>query len=164
MQPPSKEPEESVKGIWSAYKTLVKIFQRQVSFGHPNHPVDPGYTTPSAGSTDTAHNGLLDNIHGSWVEVEFTSNVIGKVCWHNLDVPVLDINTPNVRWQVFGVFHDRAGAAPQAAPMGVSFHAGAGVVTRNWIVLQLDSPAASRTIDADHPVKVTLFFIPAVRG
>ena len=164
MQPPSKEPEESVKGIWSAYKTLVKIFQRQISFGHPNHPVDPDYTTPNAGSTDTAHNGLLDNIRGSWVEATFSGH--GPVrCYHNLGISKIPVITwkRNVRWFIAGIAHDDSGTNPPASNMTVYWKVNDPVMP-NYIDLRLAWIPTARDVNALHQVKVTLFFIPAVRG
>jgi hypothetical protein len=164
MQPPSKEPEESVGGIWSAYKTLVKIFQRQVSFGHPDHPIDPAHTTPQAGITDVAHNGLLDNINGSWVEVNFTDPGPER-CYHNLGISVVTgVNwNRNVRWFTVGLGHDDFGTDPASSAMTVYWKRG-DPVTANYIDLRLAWTPIVRVVNTFHPLKATLFFIPAVRG
>lgn len=160
MRPHSKEPAKTMDGIWAAYNQLRKIFERNVSFGHPNHPEDAADTT-LAGTAAVNHNGLLDNINGSWVEVEFTTSILGANCYHNLNQPLLV--GPNVRWFVCKIEHDNAGTNPRAAPMCVYYLSGS-VITENSIVLSISYTAAWRTVNADHPIKVTLFFIPAVRG
>jgi hypothetical protein len=164
MQPQSKEAERTVDSIWTHVKNIERIFRRYVSFGHPNHPVDPTYTTPQAGSTAAAHNGLLDNIQGSWAEAVFTDFGPERF-YHNLGVSVVPgvSYRLNVRWLNFGMSHDDAGTAPANSTMTV-YKKVADPVAVNYIDLRLSWLPGARDVDADHPVKVTLFFIPAVRG
>jgi hypothetical protein len=92
-------------------------------------------------------------------------------CTHNLylahpqyAVPVS--GQPNVRWQVFGWMHDGTGAdATTELMLNVWF--GGGTVSANAIALEVSvdvHAAAAPTIDADHPVLISLFFTRATRG
>jgi hypothetical protein len=164
MQPQSKEAEKTVESIWTHVKNIERIFRRYVSFGHPNHPTDPAYTTPQAGTTITAHNGLLDNIQGSWAEGIFTGFGPERF-YHNLNQPVIGgiSYNNNVRWINFGMVHDDSGSAPNNSPMSV-YRRLADPIGVNFIDLRLSWTPVARDVDGDHPVKVTLFFIPAVRG
>jgi hypothetical protein len=164
MQPQSKEAEKTVESIWTHVKNIERIFRRYISFGHPNHPTDPAYTAPQAGTTAAAHNGLLDNIQGSWAEGIFTGFGPERF-YHNLNQPVIagiayDLN---VRWIEFGLSHDDNGTAPNNSSMKVYWRVG-DPVTVNYIDLRIAWTPVARNINADHPAKVTLFFIPAVRG
>ena len=160
MQPRSKESEKTLEGVWSDVEQIKDILRRRVSFGHPNHPVDPTDTT-RAGSTDLVHNGLLDNIYGSWVEGLWTTRLVGFTCWHNLNQPLIGTEL-NVRWVQFGSSHDGAGANPTITPVSLYKH-DLAVITENSIALHV-AAGPGVFIDANHPYRITLFFIPAVRG
>jgi hypothetical protein len=75
-----------------------------VYFGHPANPFEEDDTT-LAGSSATAHNGLIENVRGSWVELEFSALDTAVEAIHNLSIPVINANKPNVRWIVMGVQH-----------------------------------------------------------
>lgn len=163
MQLPDKEPSKTLEGIWSAYHTFRKIFERNVSFGHPNHPIDPTYTAPQAGIQYGAHNGLLDNIQGSWVEVLFSDEGPER-CYHHLHLDVVTAAWDrNVRWLVWGIAHDDAGTAPLNSAINIYWKVG-DAVAANYIDLRIAWVPIARDINAFHQAKVTLFFIPAVRG
>jgi hypothetical protein len=88
-----------------------------IEFGHPGDPYDD-VSTKLAGDNVSphAHNGTLEDIRGSWVEVEFNSTNTLNVATdfnHNLylhdtwyTVPVA--GSPNVRWFVAGWQHSGA--------------------------------------------------------
>ncbi len=67
----------------------------------------------------------------------------------------------NVRWMVMGIKHDGQGAG-DASTISVSYETGdSGSITADSFPLRVY--ANSRTVDDSHPIKITLFFIPAVR-
>jgi hypothetical protein len=93
------------------------VVDRNIEFGEPLDPNDPGSTTLAGGTGAGAHNGTPGNIFGSWVELEVGGQGAELntplVCRHNLflddpeyAVPVA--GSPNVRWSVWGWQHDNA--------------------------------------------------------
>ena len=65
-----------------------RVLDSEVEFGHPHHPTDDQSTARADGAV---HNGVLQNIRGSWVEVEVdTAPGLGAAitCTHNLGVAV----------------------------------------------------------------------------
>jgi hypothetical protein len=139
-----------------------RVVDGRLEFGSPQDPRDPAGT---ALATGTAHNGTILNILGSWVELDVTSQDAPVACVHNLDVPVTSVsgvNQPNVRWLVFGWQHNGAGAAP-GSTMSCNYEpTDAASITSNSFPLRFY--AAGRTIGADpNDLRVTLFFVPAVR-
>jgi len=146
----------------------VKYGLQNIRFGHPNDPRDET-SAQLAGdlTTPNAHNGVLEDIEGSWVEIELTENDPTDVpCNHNLylnnpeyTVPVA--GSPNVRWSVWGWQHDGNGYVPPVV-LSVFFDSSAGgAVAANTILLTFS--VSGLTPHADHPLKVTLFFIKAVK-
>ena len=136
----------------------------KLEFGSPQNPSDPTSTTRANGTT---HNGTLLNVDGSWFDAVLTATGKSSVtCIHNLNVGTLTPATvPNVRWLVFGVMHDGTGAdATSIYRVSVWFQA-PSAPTANQIVLGFDIVTAGTapTINADHPVVVSLFFTRAVR-
>ena len=160
MQPQSTIRHESIGEVFAYLEEIVEILRRHVEFGNPAHPYDTGDTS-RAGALATSHNGSLDNVFGSWVEAQFTvTDLPATTCYHNLDI------TPtagqlNVRWIVFGMTHDGTGVNA-ASTLSVNYTTG-DAVTNNSIDLRLYA-GGTRTVGVANPVKVTLFFIPAVRG
>lgn len=158
MQPQSTPLARDLDSLFEHVQELEKIIRNKVEFGNPGHPVDPADGT-LAGSTATVHNGSPDNILGSWVEVEVASADVPFTCYHNLGVAPMG-GQVNVRWQVHGIFHDGAGADP-ASTISVNYEYG-DAVTANSIELRMYVGGA-RSV-SENPVKLTLFFTPAVRG
>ena len=107
---------------------------------------------------------LKDNIHGVWVRAEFIARNTATEVVHNLNLPLADGTIlattfiPNVRWLTFMIAHDGTTAGPGSA-IALMFRIGDDI-TPNSIELRVFCDAA-RTISADHPVYVDLFFVPA---
>ena len=107
---------------------------------------------------------LKDNIHGVWVRAEFIAKDTPTEIIHNLNLPLVDgtiLSTafiPNVRWINFMVAHDGTGAGP-ACMISLVYEIG-DEITPNSIELRVFC-SAPRTVNADHPIYVDLFFIPA---
>ena len=141
---------------------LMEVLDGRVEFGDPNSGLDHTDTT-LAGASNAAHPGNPLNILGSFVEVSLQTcdDATGQAvtCYHNLDldVPNLSAGDFNVRWFVMGVQHDLTGAG---AGMSFSVFADSDqTVTKDAVVLTFKTETL--TVDGDHPVKVTLFFVPA---
>ena len=175
----------SLETLQAQIDRLRSIINGKIGFGDPNFPANPTIdilagNPPIVGFEVLAHNGSLDNIQGSWVEVILTSTaaVHTKVIHHNLYlndpdyvVPVLDAATgrhqPNCRWFIMGVMHDGLSTdATTSIRADAAYVGGAGLVTPNTISLKFglvlvgNAPA----INVFHPVRVTMFFIKATRG
>lgn len=167
----------SPEGIQTQIDRLVKIVDQQITFGHPHHPRDLSLNYPAgtalSGDEANQHNGTLDNILGSWVEVILESNSRQSyVCTHNLNLKsptytVPSAGEPNVRWFEFGELHDGTGTDGTSKPILHIVHVSdaGSPVTANAITLsfQVTYAAGTGTIDATHPYRVSLFFIPAVQ-
>jgi len=139
---------------------IQRVVDGQIEFGSPQDPRDPASTNIADGTTQ---NGTLLNIAGSWVELKLddVGNLINTnvTCIHNLGVAVLSASEPNVRWLMFGWQHSGAGAGAGSAVSAIYVD---GAVTSNSI--QLRFHAAARTVTVANPLKVCLFFVPAVHG
>ncbi len=90
---------------------LERILSGWVEFGHPSHPLVDSTTLAGDNTALDAHNGLRDNVAGSWVEVEVTALDTPVVCNHNLGVSIsaIDANDdpqPNVCWLLARFQHD----------------------------------------------------------
>lgn len=136
-----------------------RVVDELIEFGDPQDPNNPQSTTPANGA---AHNGTQSNIRGSWVEVTLNSTTLRNTnvaCTHNLGVQLLSASQPNVRWLLFGWQHSGLGTL---AGTSVSVIYTDGAVTSDSI--QLRFYAGGMTVNDANPLKVTLFFIPAVRG
>lgn len=158
MQPQSTSLLRDVDSLFEHVQELEKIIRRRVEFGNPGHPVDPADVT-LAGSLPALHNGSPDNMMGSWVEIEVDTMDAPFICYHNLGVVPI-AGQVNVRWFVAGFFHDGTGANA-ASTISVNYETG-DAVTANSIELRMYA-GGTRSM-AENPIKVTLFFIPAVRG
>jgi len=106
--PNPEDPVATAERVGDALRALDK----GISFGTPQDPADDT-STDLAGSTAAEHPGTLENITGSWVEVEIDNNTLPTLdevitCHHNLNVPVAVAGEPNVRWIVMGIQHDGA--------------------------------------------------------
>lgn len=144
------DPESVVQHLYR----VQRVVDGELEFGCPQDPNDPQSTALADGA---AHNGLLLNVKGAWVELEVETLNANTTCTHNLNVQA-PTGLVNVRWLVFGWQHDNTGAG---AGSTVSVLYVDGNVGENSIALRFY--AAARTVSADHPLKVTLFFTPAVR-
>ena len=156
---------------------VVRVVDSNIEFGEPQDPSNPT-SAVRAGlvASATSHNGTTSNISGSWVETSLViTGVTIVTCYHNLylnndqyTVPVT--GEPNCRWLHFGVMHDGdpGGAAPADAStrIGVDVAFVDGAVNANDIQLRMNLRVEGTrpTIDATHPVLVTLFFTKATRG
>ena len=151
---------------------------KDISFGEPQDPEDPTSTVLAGGDDDgtwaaTDHNGTLGNLDGSWVEVALedtgatditcTHNLFGKLDNAQYAVPVS--GEPNCRWLPFGVMHDGTGT-DDSTRLRVSVSFVGDTVAVNAIDLRFDLAVSGTTptIDGDHPVLVSLFFVKASRG
>ena len=155
---------------------MKEVVDRKIEFGHPHHPIDlslnypPG--APRLSDPANQHNGTLDNIQGSWVEITLASTAAAdRVCTHNLyvndptyTVPVT--GEPNCRWLHCGTFHDGVGGSADATA-AVAFNFVGGTVAKQsinlrfWVTL---TGTVNIAVGVLHPIRVCLFFIKAVRG
>lgn len=88
---------------------LTRVLELQTSFGNPQDPDERDMSSSTlAGTAAANHPGTLENIEGSWVEVEVGTDQLDTAinCHHNLNVPVVSTSTPNVRWIPFMFQHD----------------------------------------------------------
>ena len=169
----------SLETLQAQIDRLRSIINGKIGFGDPNQPVSPTFdlyagNAPIVGFELFAHNGSLDNIQGSWVEVPLltTGAVHTKVIHHNLYlndpdyvVPVAD--QPNCRWFIMGVMHDGLSTdATTSIRADAAYVGGVGLVTPNTISLKFGLVLVGNApvINAFHPVRVTMFFIKATRG
>jgi hypothetical protein len=154
-------------------KDIILVIDSKLQFGDPQDPYDPSSAT-LAGDTAAAghHNGTSANIDGSWVEAKAEATGASVVTFtHNLNidnpqyaVPVT--GEPNVRWLVFGWTHDGDGVdGTSGATVNVGFINGDTVVA-NSIDLRVSvaTVGTAITINATHPLILTLFFTRATRG
>jgi hypothetical protein len=153
------------ESIVQQMEEIHRVADGDIGFGHPNDPNSIGSTT-AAGAADVNHNGTLENITGSWVEVTFPALDTAVTCHHNLfrnwpDYVLPITGEPNVRWLVFGFSHD-GDTADAASTLSVNFEK-LDTVAANSIQLRLYK-AGARVVDGTHPVTATLFFIPAVKA
>ena len=135
-----------------------RVVDGDVEFGHPQDPADPQSTTLADGAT---HNGTLLNIRGSWVEVEVAALDTAVTFTHNLAQPIVSASVPNVRWLHFLYEHDGTGVTDGTAVVSCNYETG-DTVGENAIALRFYA-AGGRTVDGDHPLRATLFFVGAVR-
>jgi hypothetical protein len=148
------------KSVVEAISRLLRIVEGEIEIGDPQHPQDDGSATLAGSGTPTTHNGRVVNIRGSWVELNVTAADTAVTCTHNLSIPVAVTGEPNVLWTVKRCIHSGT-AANAASTWSVNFEVGDTVGTD---AIQLRFYAAgARTVNADNPLKVTLFFEPAVR-
>lgn len=136
-------------------------FSSAVGFGHPGDERDPGGAT-LPGDTATSHPGTLVNIEGTWVRKNVTQLDTAIRCYHNLDVPVAVAGEPNVNIISAWFAHDGTGVNA-ASTISYNFeYGGADAVNKDYIDLRFYA-GGTRTVDADHPIKVTLFVVPGER-
>ena len=162
---------EDLSSVAEAVTLLLAVVDQQIEFGHGLDPINSSSTqlAGSSGSTaDPQHNGVAENIRGSWVEFEVTSVTDGlsaKIdCIHNLGVPLTSgIAEPNVRWIVMGIKHSGADGGNPKDGISVEYQTGdSGSITADSMPLRVR--VGDRTIAAGaNSLDISLFFIPAVR-
>jgi hypothetical protein len=157
--PDPQKPESIIKGVTD----VARVVDGEIEFGHPLNPYDDQDTTLAGAGSPTTHNGSVQNIKGSWVEVEFSAANAAVSFAHNLNVEVVAANEPNVRWLFTNFQHSGAGAATGC--LSLEYDDALCAVGTNTIDLVLRaSPGGVRTIAAGaNAVKCTVFFTPAVR-
>lgn len=141
-----------------------RVVDGQLEFGSPQDPNDPQSATAPNG---VAHNGTLQNLHGSWFTCSITA--AGRstfTCIHNL----FESNfTPTaglvpVRWMEWGWSHDgTGGGAGTQLDLDVWYMGGAIAFDRIDLAVSAIVTAGALTISGAHPVRLDLFFIRAVR-
>jgi hypothetical protein len=144
-----------------AITELQELISGNLSLGHPQDP-DSDTSNIRAGEAAGNHPGTQGHIEGSWVELQVDDSPTTNssiTCYHNLNVPVAVSGEPNVRWQIWGWSHDGTGSGADTA-VDVGFIAGDAVTVNS---IDLFVYANTLTVDADHPLKVTLRFIPAIK-
>ena len=145
-----------------------RVLDGEVEFGHPSSPWDPNDATVGvelAGdmAATRPHNGTPQNIVGSWVEVLFASAGVAGLFTHNLDIPIVAADEPNVRWLFTNFKHSGAGASA-VSTLTLDYDDALCTVTKDSIQLVLRMPAGSRTIGAGaNAVRCSVFFTPASR-
>ena len=163
--------EENLHSLSEQVSEILQVLGDRVEFGEPVDPNDPTSAVLAGGTGAGTHNGVTSNIMGSWVELSLTATGISdQTCNHNLyltnnqyTVPVA--GKPNVRWLPFAVMHDGTGKdATSFLDVEVEFLG--GTVSANSIVLRVRvaTVGTAVTVDASHPVRVTLFFTQATKG
>jgi len=111
-----------------------------------------------------AHNGTIVNMNGAWYSALITATGRATLtCVHNLDTPTTAGLVP-VRWPIQNWSHDGTGGGGTTVLTLAVWYMG-GAVTANSIVLaaNVTVAAGALTIDADHPLRLDLWFERAVR-
>ncbi len=159
--------EEQIGGRVSRRLRGPRRSKSTVEFGSPQDPDDATSTT-LAGAAAANHNGTVIDMDGSWVEVELTSTTQAAVTFnHNLflstpNYTIVSTAEPNVRWLMMGWIHDGDSASSSDVVVNVWYEG--GTVTANSIPLQTKvTVGGTLTVDGDHPMKLTLFFVRADR-
>lgn len=113
-------------------------------------------TFPPASGTDPM-NGWVGDMAWSWVRQSITAADTLVAFDHNLNAPLLTGTYPNVAWLVWQMWHDGTGA-DAASTLSLNYETGdSASITVNSMPLRL-YVGGTRTVDADHPVTVTLIF------
>lgn len=154
------QPESIVEQI----KEIVLAVDGAIEFGDPQDPTALSSTT-LAGSSAAAHAGNLQNIKGAWASALVETANTAVTFHHNLDVPITVAGRPNVRVLSFWWEHDGwDGAAVDSATavsaLSYNFQTG-DTVSATSVQLRFYA-ALPRVLSAAHPLRVDLFFVPAV--
>ena len=155
------------KAIAEAITHILQVLDGGIEFGDPIDPKDTSLTG-LAGATATPpvdrHNGSLQNMGGSWVEVSTIVLDTAIAFNHNLGVPIdagtRNLDEPNVRWLFTNFSHDGTGA--DANSCLTLHHEEGDSITTDTIELRLYS-SSGRTVGSSNPVKISAYFIPVVR-
>jgi hypothetical protein len=158
--PDPQKPESIIKGVTD----VSRVVDGEIEFGHPQNPYDDQDTTLAGAGTPTTHNGSVQNIKGSWVEITLgTGDLAGTgavTCTHNLNIPVINTE-PNVRWIVMGWKVETDIVVADDTSLSVFYdETDAASITADAMPLRFGS---NLTVTDANPVDVCLFFIPAVR-
>ena len=135
-----------IEDLHKRVNLLEDLFRAGISFGVPL----------SITETGTASGMRLGHMRGAWIQQDVTALNTNVTFSHNLELQA-PTGVVNVRWLPFGFRHDNtaAGAGDTVSVIYVD-----GTITADAIGLRVFASGA-RTVDADHPLKVTLFFVPA---
>jgi hypothetical protein len=144
-----------------------RVLDSEVEFGHPTTPYDEADATVGvemAGDMTATrpHNGTLQNIRGSWVEVEIAAAGAAVTFTHNLGLPVVGADEPNVRWLFTNFRHSGVGATG-VSTLTLDYDDTLCTVAADNIQLVLRSPAGRTIAAGANAVKASVFFVPAVR-
>lgn len=161
-------PIDTIEGLGRNILEIRRLLASRQSFGSPADPTNETGSPP----TGTLHNGTLGNLAGSWVENSYISQPPFQVGTfiHNLNVPIYDEDgtqgvRPNVAWPIVRISHSGAGPGT-ILPIVPEFFPfpwyGAGFHDENQISLRMVG-ASSRTINANNPLRVMIFFVPTGR-
>lgn len=156
------------KSMAEAIQELQRVVGGLLDVGEPQNPYDESNTTDLAGDIvgppaagRPVHNGTPGNLLGSWVEVEIAAANAAVAFNHNLDLPVVGTDEPNVRILSQTLRHSGAGAAP--GPLSLEYDDSLCTVGANTIELVLRA-GGTRTIAAGaNAVKASVCFVPATR-
>jgi hypothetical protein len=140
----------------------------EIEFGDPSNRLDPTDTT-LAGAAATNHNGNVRDIRGTWYEFDIEDAAGSIDCYHNLhneepNYVVPATATPNVRWFLVGLSHSGVGPGTGAPGIDLCYLAtDSASMTASSIRLRYTTRAAGYTVNGANPIRVTLFFIRAVK-
>ena len=154
-------PEDPQAVVEHIYR-IQRVVDGKLEFGSPQDPTDPASATLANG---VSHNGTLQNTLGAWFSVNVTALDTVVACVHNLNVPITvvgGVNQPNVLWPFVCYRHDGTGATG-ASCFSCNYETGdAASITVDSFPLRFYS-SSGRTVDGTHPLRVDIYFIPAVR-
>lgn len=141
-----------------------RVVDGRLEFGSPQDPNDPASTTVANGTT---HNGTVLNMAGSWfsgiIQAVGRSNL---TCIHNLYDPdrTFAAGLIPVRWMVWGWSHNgTGGGVATELDLAVWYMGGAVAATSIVLAVSVNLIAGALTINAGNPLRLDLFFVPAVR-
>jgi len=155
------DPEDKL-AIVDIINQIVRVLDdANIEFGDPLSPLDDSSVVLAGAGTPTTHNGRLANIRGSWVEAQIDAANAVVTFTHNLDLPVVGADEPNVRWAVLNFKHSGVGAAPGA--LQLVYEDSVCTVTANTIDLVLRVEGTRTLAAGANAVRASVFFIPCVR-
>lgn len=157
---------KDAKSLAEQLDEAVRVLDGQVSFGDPQDPTNPASTT-LAGAATGNHPGNIQNIEGAWASATVTAANTAVTFHHNLNLaaPLSVAGRPNVRVLAFWYEHDgwdgaAVDSATDVSTVSYNFQTGDTVAATS---VQLRFYAAlPRVISVAHPLRVDMFFVPAV--
>lgn len=152
------------KAVSEHASRLQTVVDGKLEFGSVQNPNDLNSTSFPDG---VAHNGTVVNLDGSWFSVFLESTGPTTVtCIHNLYDSTFTPPTGRipVRWIVVGWLHDGTGAGAGASlDLSVCYLGGTIAFDRIDLVFHIGVHGGAITLNADHPMRVDLFFIRSAR-